>query len=100
MSTSFEVIARASTKDFYWSAPFKTFFGHVDIFGAKMAVFGAPDSIELKSDKTGDILAFAKQHVDQDYVRYGDTKGLGMLIDLNLIPGQGTRFYQNKVNQN
>lgn len=95
--TSVEVIARASTKDFEWSPAFRTFFGHVSLFGSKMSVFGSPDVIELKSEKTGDILAFAKQHVDQDHVRYGDTKGLGVLIDLNLIPGQGMRFYQNKV---
>ena len=92
MSTSFNVIARASTKDFYWSRAHKTFFGHVELFGSKMAIFGAPDSIELKSEKTGDIVGFVKRHIEHDYVQYGDTRGLGWFIDLNLVPGQLTKI--------
>lgn len=92
--TSVEVIARASTKDFHWSPAFNTFFGHVSIFGSKMSVFGSPDVIELKSEKTGDVITFVSKHVEQDYVRYEDTKGLGLEIELNLIPGQSLKSYE------
>lgn len=92
--TSVEVIARASTKDFEWSPAFRTFFGHVSLFGSKMSVFGSPDVIELKSEKTGDVIAFVAKHVDQDYVQYDDTKGLGINIELNLIPGQALKSYK------
>lgn len=88
MSASFQVIARASTGDFKWSPQFRTFFGDVALFGSKMKVFGSPDVIELKSDKTGDIIAFALKYVEQDHVRYVDTRGYQMQIELNLNQGK------------